>query len=122
MIDHMPRDSVLREAQAQDDEIADEFLRREWMFSEDESSPSERFAEWSPVRAALADIDDRLQSLTRVIVMANGGKPGSFTPAPRPVSAVQRKRREGRVRSHRDLVARVLPGSGDGGAAGEVSE
>lgn len=71
--------------------------------------PTERFSEWSPVRAALADINDRLQDLTRAVVAGNGGKPGTFKPTPRPESAAQRLKRARRIDSHRNLVARVLP-------------
>lgn len=105
LIDHLPRNSALVEAQANDEEAARALLDR----PPPESEISERWSDWSPERDALARIDDRLQDIARAVVSTNGGKPGRFQPAPRPSSALQRLRSQQRLMRHHELVARVLP-------------
>lgn len=48
-----------------------------------------RVSEWSPIRAALAEISDRLSMLTIAVLAAGGAKVlPKFTPAPRPVTSM----------------------------------
>lgn len=105
MIDHLPRNSALVEAQANDEEAAKAMLDA----PPPESEPVVRWSDWSPEVDLLARIEDRLQDQTRAIIAVNGGKPGRFHPAPRPSSALQRLQAQDRRAQHRKLVARVLP-------------
>ncbi len=55
----------------------------------DDWAPKGRSPEgYDPVLAGIYGLDERVQILTRVMVAANGGKPGEFQKAPRPVTGL----------------------------------
>lgn len=93
------------EAQANDEEAARAILAT---MGDEAPDPVERWSEWSPEVDQLARIADWLQALNRSVTASTGAKPAAFKPAVRPVSAMQRLRRENRREQHRALVARVL--------------
>lgn len=55
---------------------------------------------WSSEVSLLTDIKDGIQAAVRAIIVTNGGKAGSFTPSPRPRTAVDaaKDERAGRIR------------------------
>ncbi len=73
------------------------------------SAPSQ--ATWTPEMSALASLNDGIQNLTRVTVMANSGKgkaAPSFQPYPRPESALDRALIRKRWENHEKLADRML--------------
>ena len=68
-------------------------------------------ATWTPEMNALASLNDAIQNLTRVTVMANSGKgkaAPAFTPYPRPESALERATMRKRWEKHEALADRLL--------------
>ncbi len=73
------------------------------------SKPSQ--ATWTPEMSALASLNDAVQNLTRVTVMANSGKgkaAPAFQPYPRPESALDRALIRKRWEKHEALADRML--------------
>lgn len=103
LIDHLPSDSYFAEALSQDEELAEQLADRP------ESDRKERVSEWSPLRAELVAIVERLESLQATIIATSGGKPSRPKPRPRPETALDRVRRQQRYAKHRSLVDRLLP-------------
>jgi hypothetical protein len=68
-----------------------------------------RVSEWSPERAALAEISDKLSTVIAAVIAAAGARPPNIRPTPRPRTAADRLRARRRVETHLSLVARVLP-------------
>ncbi len=68
-------------------------------------------ATWTPEMSALANLNDAVQNLTRVTVMANSGKgkqAPQFNPYPRPESALERAITRTRWEKHEALADRLL--------------
>jgi hypothetical protein len=103
LIDHLPRDSFLVEAQADDEELAQFLVRR----GSTESERRRRLSEWSPELEALAQAVDRLGELAAILIKANGGNPSPVQPFPRPHTAMDRFRARARFERHRSLVERL---------------
>jgi hypothetical protein len=108
LIDGLPRHSHYVDALADDEQLAEQMLDHP-----PTDEPVERWTEFSPERETLLIIADRVAELTRVMVAANSGKPGSFRPLPRPHWAVDRLRTRRRMDQHRRLVAMLLPHKAD---------
>lgn len=104
LVEHLPTNSAYVEAVATDADAA----RAAFDAGVEPREHVERWSEWSPERAALARIDDRLQLLTVAVIGTNGGKPGQFRPAERPKTSLDVLRAERRRNEHRALVARVI--------------
>lgn len=102
MIDHLPRNSALVEAQANDEDVAKLMLT-----AKPSTTATERLSEWSPERDALARIEEWLQAINRSVVASMGVPPAQFRPVARPTTALQRLRADERRKQHLSLVKRV---------------
>mgnify|MGYP006199840543 CR=1 FL=1 len=68
-------------------------------------------ADWSPELETLTAAVDRLGDVVKAVVATiPKAKVPKIPPMPRPRTALDRVRQRRRVRAHRALVARVLPG------------
>lgn len=118
LIDGLPGDSAYREAQCEDPELA-ELIASGAMELAEPTGTGPRLSEWTPERAALAEISDRIQALTAVTLAAAGAKPSKFTPTPRPDTAISRATRvaeERKIRNEYDeIVALFLAPDEDSG-------
>lgn len=108
LIDHLPRNSYFVEALLNDEEFAEQVI--DMPVSE---VPVERLSEWSPVREALARVEDAVRGVSVAVLAAAGAEPPSIAPAVRPITAADRARARRRRAEHETLVSRVLPGRGD---------
>jgi hypothetical protein len=106
IIDHLPRTSAYREAVADDDDLARHLLKHS---PPDPGRPQRRMSDWSPEVEMLTAVLDRLGELVQAVAAVGGAKPKKVQPAPRPVTAYERVRRNRRAERHRSLVSRVLP-------------
>lgn len=112
-LEHLPRTSAYKCAVAEDEDLARE-VAADITSADDLPKPSKTppMREWSPEVEALRDLQDVLDQTLRVLVKANGGKPGKHRPYPRPVTALSRAIRSARQKlryeRHRSLVDRVL--------------
>jgi hypothetical protein len=113
LIDQLPRDTAYMEAVADDEQLATFLLSRPDGHSKKPSAPTRRLSEYSAEVEVLSAILDRLGEVTQAIVASAGAKPRKVTPAPRPVTALERMRTRRALTKHRSLVSRVLPGGGD---------
>lgn len=77
------------------------------MLSREQPEPRERIAEWSRVMEMFAQLLDAVRVNTAATIAVAGGKPGPVRPVPRPVTAIDRVKRERRIAEHRQLVAQV---------------
>jgi hypothetical protein len=102
LVAHLPRESALHSALADDPDAVGEL-------NPAPAAPS--LAEFPPVVEALASVHDLLASLLAVQVSRGGGQPPKIPPYPRPVTAAQRAASRARRDRHRALVARLLPGA-----------
>lgn len=109
LIDHLPRDSFMHEAMADDELLAEHMLSSE----PTEKPPVRRWSEYGVQVELLAGIYDRLAEVPNAIAAANGAKPRKIRPYPRPVTAMERVRDRRAKQKHRSLVARLLPSGGD---------
>lgn len=105
-LEHLPRTSAYNEALAQDEELAERTAN-----GPDRKPGPPPLTEWGPEVQALAEVRDLVAQLLAVTIKAHGGKPQKVQPYPRPVTAIERVRRKARLKAHRLLVARVLPGN-----------
>jgi hypothetical protein len=105
LIDHLPGHSAYAEALAADEELAAVVLTH--------PRPAEAFgprvSEWTPERAAMAEISDKLSSLIAATIAAAGSRPPKLPPSPRPRVAADRLRERQRAAAHLSLVERVIP-------------
>lgn len=102
VIDQLPRNSRLTEAQADDDELALEILRRQE--ANDRPAQGVRLSEFGPLREELMIIADRLGALINI----QFGKQ-YIRPRLRPVTAIDRVKEIRRRERHEYIVAKVLP-------------
>ncbi len=112
LIDHLPRNSFFAEAMAQDEEAAAAWLAHQEAAGETEApEPVERWSEWSPERDAMERVADAINALIATTVSAHGGKAPALRPGARPVTALDKVRRDQRIARDRALKARlgVLP-------------
>lgn len=72
-------------------------------------SRKERLHEWTLEARILADIFDRLGTLTSVEMQMGGNKPPNLHGFPRPITATQRLAKAETRRKHDDLSARLYP-------------
>ncbi len=107
IIDRLPRDSAYMEAVADDEEVAEQMLRRR--DSGEDKQPRRRLSDWSPTVEILTTIVDRIGELTQVAAALGGARPSKLPRGPYPVTAFDRVRNRRRVDNHRSLVSRVLP-------------
>jgi len=102
LVSRLPADSALVEAQADDPDYA------AWVAAQPSSGPgAPRLSEWSPPVELLAAIFDRLGDITSALAALGGVKPGRPQLWPRPLTEVDRARRQERVNKHLSLVAEV---------------
>lgn len=99
LVEHLPRESALHSALADDPEAA----------PADGPVRPPSLAEFPPVVEAIASVHDLLAALLAVQIRRGGGQPPKIAPYPRPVTAAQLAAQYGRMVRHRDLVARMLP-------------
>lgn len=96
--------SALAEAQAGDEELAEETANQ----AKDDKVPrGPRLSEFSPEYRVLLDVFDRLGEITAAVIQSGGGKPRMPTPAPRPITALDRVIARRRRHRHESLVAEV---------------
>lgn len=107
IIDHLPRNSAYREAVAEDEDLARQLLKVKP--PDDDAVPVRRMSDWSAEVEMLTAVLDRLGELVQAVAALGGAKPRRVQPAPRPVTAFERVRRNRRADQHRALVSRVLP-------------
>lgn len=111
LIDHLPGHSAYVEALSNDPETAAAVAEGHIPIDEDAEPEGPRLSEWSPERAALADVIDRLGVLIGAVIASSGSKPPKFTPTPRPDTAMAhafRVARRRRVRQDADAIARLF--------------
>lgn len=119
VIDHLPRHSAYGEAISQDDDVAALILAH----PPAGGAPAVRVSDWSPEREILAEISDRISTLTCAVIAAAGARPPAPRPSARPQTAADRLRDRNRRRDHLSLAARVLPEQADRDrAAAELEE
>lgn len=109
LIDGLPRNSLYSEALAADTELAQSLLDLEMSGQVPPPEAKVRISEWSPEREADADIVDWLKLVYGATVGAATGKAPKFEPSLRPVTEMQRLRREADMRVVFDFAARVTP-------------
>ena len=100
LIVHLPRESPLKAALADDPEI---------LPGEPGDVP---WTEFSPEVQVMAQAVDLLQSLLASVIAIGGGKPPKFKPYPRPGDAKRKAADQARFaerwRKHKELAARIL--------------
>lgn len=96
--------SAYREAMLDDPEVA-EVLALQPQADGPPRPPG--LQEFTPVVAGLTDVRDLLQLVHRDLLASGGMKPPPFTPAPRPVTGVQRARARVERARHDELVDEV---------------
>lgn len=110
IIDRLPRTSALAEAMAEDEQLADRMLARaDTDTNAPRRPPSRRVSEYSAEVELLSALLDRVGEVVQAVAASAGAKPRKVTPAPRPVTAMERARTRRAKAKHRDVVARVLP-------------
>lgn len=108
IIDRLPRDSAYIEALTEDEQLAEQLLRRQ-TGQPAAAKPRRRMSDWSPTVEMLTAILDRLGELTQAVAALGGAKPRQVPRAPYPVTAADRVRNRKRHEQHRSLVSRLLP-------------
>jgi len=106
-IDHLPTDSAYFAEMAEDEEYAELLLDQEAAGQAAPAAP--RMTEYGPQVRALAAVYDRLSYLVSVQIARANKTPPRFDPYPRPVTALERKRRARTQHKHSALVARLVP-------------
>lgn len=113
LIDHLPRQSLLWLAIADDEELAESMAERAQPPAKDDGAPKPPLQDWTMQVDVLAAIYDRLGSVIDAVVASAGGKPPRMKPMPRPETATDRAQRRIKYRrqlsKHRSIVDRVLP-------------
>lgn len=104
-IDYLPSDSAYFAEVAEDEEYAELLLQME-----DEPPSPPRMTEYGPEVRALAAVYDKISYLVAVQIARGGKPPPRMDPYPRPVTALERKRRGRAQHNHQALVARMLGG------------
>ena len=104
LLDRLPVNSAYREAMLDDPEVA-EALANQPEANGPPQPPG--LQEFTPVVAVLADMRDLLQLVHSDLLASGGVKPPPFTPAPRPVTGVQRARARVERARHDELVDEV---------------
>lgn len=101
LIDHLPAHSHFGAALADDEEVAEQM---------DPDAPPRppSLTEFDPTTRALADLFDRVGTLTAALLSVHGQKPPRFPPYPRPRLAIDRLVSRRRWAKHRKLTARLL--------------
>lgn len=100
-IDHLPPYSAFADAMAQDDELAE-------MYASVESGPTKpRITEWTPERAELAKVNDKLAELIAVVIQAAGGKGSRPQPEPRPETALDRLKARVEEQAFQSLLDKI---------------
>lgn len=120
LIDGLGRTSRYVEAVAQDDEAAEERLRRAGLQALDGGRRTPpRLVEFGPTEDLLAQVADRLGDLLAATIAANSktGKAPRIPRIDRPELAEARVRRRLREREHDTIVDLWLPSSRAGGSA-----
>lgn len=105
-IDHLPSDSAYFAEVAEDDEYAELLLEQEQAGQGAPAAP--RMTEFSPEVRVMAAMFDRLSYLVAVQIARANKTPPRFDPYPRPVTALERKRRHRAQHNHQALVSRML--------------
>ncbi len=109
VLEHLPRTSVYAQACALDEELAGKVLA---YTQGDDRSANAKWArshrEYSPEVEMLSAVYDRIGELVRVTAMARGARAKAPSPAPRPISALERVRARWARQKHERLAARLL--------------
>ena len=100
LIDRLPSDSALAEAQAQDEALAEQI-------TPDSSVSGWRLTEFGPQVQLLALVYEAIQDLTAATIGAAGGKPPPLQPFPRPETAFQRVQKRRQDEQYADLLADI---------------
>lgn len=104
LVDRLPAASAYREAMLNDPEIAEEIAAQPEVVG---PPPSPAWSSYTPERAALDNMIDRLGDLIVAVIATAGGKPPTIPPLVRPVTEVDRARLRREKKAHDDLVAEV---------------
>jgi len=107
-IDHLPTDSAYFAEVAEDEEYAELLLEQEAAGQAAPSPP--RLTEYGAEVRVMAAVYDRLSYLVAVQIARANKTPPRFDPYPRPVTALERKRRSRAQHNHQRLSARLLGG------------
>lgn len=99
------------EAYSQDELIAEHLPEPE------SSKPMRRMSEYSVEVEMLSTLVDRMSEMIQALLASRGVKPRRITPAPRPVTAYERIKKDRRKSQHESLVARLLPNKAKNQAA-----
>lgn len=75
-IEHLPPESATKTA------IRNSITPEQMAEASDEARPD--LAPWSGAETLLAQVKDEITRLRHTLIAVNGGKPGEFTPTPRP--------------------------------------
>ncbi len=110
IIDHLPRHSAFGESLANDEELAEELLKRQQDIGR--RGPMRRMRDFTAEVELLSTLVDRVSELIHVVAASKGSKGGGkqIRHMPRPVTAMQRLLAKRRKEKHDSIVARVLPG------------
>lgn len=111
ILEFLPRTSAYAQAMATDDKLAEQ------LSESDEATGhagtwSRSHRDYTPEVEMLSAVFDRLGEVVRVVAATMGSRSKPPSPAPRPVSAIERVRRRRAVEKHRKLAARVLRNPG----------
>lgn len=103
LIRRLPVSSAFVEAQADDPEYA------EWVAAQEEQPAGPpRLSEWTPERAELVDIKDRLAEVVAAVMWSASGKYREPRMSPRPRTAIDVARARQRASKYDSLVADVM--------------
>jgi hypothetical protein len=111
ILEFLPRTSAYAQAMATDAELAEQVVQ----IPEAEGRSTQwtrSHRDYSPEVEMLSAVFDRLGELIRAVAATQGSRAKPPSPAPRPVSAIERVRRRAAIEKHRRLAARVLRDSG----------
>lgn len=108
LLDHLPQGSAYRGAVLLDGEHLGAILEAQEDQAKSEPHPLQ--AEHGYTEELLAMLVDAVRENTSVAVAAAGGKPRPVKPLPRPETAAPQIDDTDRLKKHREVVSRVLPG------------
>lgn len=104
LLNRMPGQSAYREALLNDPEVAEEIAATT---STDGPPARPAWSTYTPERAALDNVVDRLAEVATAVAVAGGIKPPKYQHQPRPVTEVDRARLRREKQAHEDLVDEV---------------
>lgn len=107
ILEFLPRTSAYAQAMATDDKLAEQIVQVSDSAGRT-GSWTRTHREYTPEVEMLSAVFDRLGELIRAVAATRGSNSKPATPAPRPVSAIERARRRATAEKHRRLAARLI--------------